>query len=176
MKLVAALAVRSPQLRLGPLFVLALEIERYCSPDKIFQGHFIDPLAFVDIDSAPDIPLETGVEETFRVLQRSSLGKCQFDGVLVRLPSADDPAVRKDGNSRRCLLGPLPLFNDLRICRVYDFAHLGERSPAPVTQFFDPCVDYCRSRFHRNGLFHVQLHVLHPNVVALRVTPQPAQV
>ena len=58
MKLVGPLAARSPGLRL----VLALEIERHCSADEILQGRLIDLVAFVDVDGAPGIPLEAGVE------------------------------------------------------------------------------------------------------------------
>ncbi len=56
--LVAPLAARSPGLRLA----LALEIERHCSADEILQGRLIDLVAFVDVDGAPDIPVEAGVE------------------------------------------------------------------------------------------------------------------
>jgi len=62
MKLVGPLAARSPGLRLGLRFVLALEIERHCSADEILQGGLIDLVAFVDVDGAPDIPVEAGVE------------------------------------------------------------------------------------------------------------------
>ena len=41
---------------------LALEIERHGSADEILQGRLIDLVAFVDVDGAPDISLETGVE------------------------------------------------------------------------------------------------------------------
>ena len=58
MKLVGPLATRSPGLRLA----LALEIERHCSADEILQGRLIDFVAFVDVDGAPDIPVEAGVE------------------------------------------------------------------------------------------------------------------
>src|SRR5438105_2544930 len=51
-------AARSPGLRLA----LALEIERHCSADEILQGRLIDLVAFVDVDGAPDIPVEAGVE------------------------------------------------------------------------------------------------------------------
>ena len=60
MKLVGPLAVRRPGLRLGLTF--ALEIERHCSADEILQGRLIDLVAFVDVDGAPGIPVETGVE------------------------------------------------------------------------------------------------------------------
>jgi hypothetical protein len=58
MKLVGPLAIGSPGLRL----VVALEIERHCSADEILQGRLIDFVAFVDVDGAPDIPVEAGVE------------------------------------------------------------------------------------------------------------------
>src|SRR5712691_2610893 len=142
MKLVGPLAAhstaaRAPGLRLGLQLVLALVIERHCSADEILQGRLIDRVAFVDVDGAPDIPVEAGVEETRRVLQRSSLGKCHLDHVLVRLSRADDAAVGPDGSPRRCPLDPLPLFDDLRVCLVYDSAHFRERLPAPVPKFLD---------------------------------------
>src|SRR5438876_12000822 len=56
--LAGSLAARSPGLRLA----LALEIERHCSADEILQGRLIDLVAFVDVDGAPDIPVEAGVE------------------------------------------------------------------------------------------------------------------
>jgi len=49
-------------LRLGLRFTFPLEIERHCSADEILQGRLIDVVAFMDVDSAPDIPLEAGVE------------------------------------------------------------------------------------------------------------------
>ena len=58
MKLVGPLAACSPGLRLA----LALEIERHCSADEILQGRLIDLVAFVDVDGAPGIPVEAGVE------------------------------------------------------------------------------------------------------------------
>jgi len=62
MKLVSLRAARSP----GPRLALALEmeIERHCSSDQILQGRFIDLFAFVDVDGAPHIPIEAGVEQT----------------------------------------------------------------------------------------------------------------
>ena len=58
MKLVGPLAARSPGLRLA----FALEIERHCSADEVLQGRLIDLVAFMDVDSAPDISVEAGVE------------------------------------------------------------------------------------------------------------------
>ncbi len=58
MKLDGPLAAGSPGLRLGLRLVVALEIERHCSADEILQGRLIDLVAFVDVDGAPDIPVE----------------------------------------------------------------------------------------------------------------------
>ena len=57
-ELVGSLAARKPGLRLA----LALEIERHCSADEILQGRLIDLVAFVNVDGAPEIPVEAGVE------------------------------------------------------------------------------------------------------------------
>src|SRR5882762_9129782 len=135
MKLAGPLTARSPGLRLT--LALEMEIERHCSTDELLQGRFIDRVAFVDVDGAPDIPVEAGVEETCRVLQRSSLGKCHLDDILVRLSRADDAAVRPDGSPRGRLFPPLPLFDDLRVCVVDDCAHSREHLPAPVPKFLD---------------------------------------
>ena len=63
MRLVGPLAGRSPGLRLVLTFEpLELEIERHCSANEILQGRLIDLLAFPDVDGAPDVPLEAGVE------------------------------------------------------------------------------------------------------------------
>ena len=58
MRLVGPLAARSPGLRLA----FDHEIERHCSADEILQGRLIDLVAFVDVNGAPDTPVEAGVE------------------------------------------------------------------------------------------------------------------
>ena len=60
MKLVGPLAARSPGL--GLRLALALEIERHGSADEILQSRLIELVVFVDVDGAPDIPVEAGVE------------------------------------------------------------------------------------------------------------------
>ena len=61
MKLVGPFA-RSPGLPLGLRICLALEIEGHGRADEILQGRLIDVVAFVDVDGAPDISFEAGVE------------------------------------------------------------------------------------------------------------------
>ena len=60
MKLVGQLAARPPGSRLA--LALELQIEPHCGADQILQGSLIDWVAFVDVDGAPDISLEAGVE------------------------------------------------------------------------------------------------------------------
>jgi len=49
-------------LRLALRLGLALEIERHGSTNEVLQGRLIDLVAVVDVDGAPDIPFEAGVE------------------------------------------------------------------------------------------------------------------
>src|ERR1700748_516366 len=95
--------------------VLALEIERHGSEDEVLQRRLIDLVAVVNVDGAADISVETGVEQAGRVLQRSTLGECHLDDALVRLPGADDAAVRTDRRPHQ-----LPLLDHLGVCSVYD--------------------------------------------------------
>src|SRR5262245_1166011 len=143
-QLPGALAARGPGFRLA----LAREIERSCSADELLQGLLIDLLVFADVDRAPDIPLEAGVEEARRVLQRSSPGERQLHDTLVGLPRTHDAAVRPDGDP------PLPLLDDLRIGLVDELAHFREHHPAPVPELQDPLVDQCGGRLGRGGLLH----------------------
>src|SRR4051794_29481335 len=88
-----AFGARAPGLGLA----LGLEVECDCCADQVLQCRLIDLLAFADVDGAPDVSFEAGVEETCRVVQGCSLGKCQLDDALVRLSGADDTAVGEDG-------------------------------------------------------------------------------
>lgn len=58
MKLVGPLAACLPGLRLA----LDLEIQRHCCADEILEGRLIDHLAFVNVDGAPYISFEAGIE------------------------------------------------------------------------------------------------------------------
>src|SRR5262249_37691031 len=138
MKSFGAFGVCAPGLRLA----LEMKIERNSSADEILQSYLIDLFAFADVDGAPDIPIEAGVEQTCGVLQSGSLGKGHFDDAFVRLSRADDASMGKDGSPH-----PLPLFDDLGVRLVEDCAHFSEHPAAPVAKFPDPLVYECRSRF-----------------------------
>src|SRR5581483_7062478 len=94
---------------------LRLQIKRHGVADEVLQSRCINLVVFVEIDGAADISFEAGVEEAGMVRKRSPFGEGQLDGVFVRLSRAEDAAVRPDGDSRRCRLGPLPLFDNLRV-------------------------------------------------------------
>jgi hypothetical protein len=47
---------------ISPRLRLVLEIERRGSADEILQGRSSTLSPFVDVDGAPDIPVEVGVE------------------------------------------------------------------------------------------------------------------
>src|SRR5689334_17647307 len=61
--------------RLGLFAFLALEVERHGRADQIPQGRLIDLFTFADVDGAPDVPVEAGVEQARGILQRSSFGE-----------------------------------------------------------------------------------------------------
>ena len=61
MKLAGPLAAGWRGLRLALGFEIE-EIEPHCGADEILQGGLIDLVAFVDVDGAPDISVEAGVE------------------------------------------------------------------------------------------------------------------
>ncbi len=46
----------------GLRLAFTLEIERHCGADEIQQGRLIDLVALMDVDGAPDITVEAGVE------------------------------------------------------------------------------------------------------------------
>src|SRR6185503_19719466 len=68
-------------------------VQRHRGANERLQRLFIDLVAFTDIDGAPHIAFEAGVEEACRVLQRGAPGEGQLHDLLVRLAGADDAVV-----------------------------------------------------------------------------------
>src|SRR6188474_917501 len=79
--------------------LVALQIQRDGLTDEVLQCAFVDLVMFLDVDGAPDLPLEARVEETRRIVQRSTLEERQLDHVLVGLTGADPPVVGPDRRS-----------------------------------------------------------------------------
>jgi len=124
MKLVGALAARLPDFGL----LLPLRLSATAPADEILQGRPIDLVTFVDVDGAPDIPVELELNRPEGSFQRSPLGKCHLDDVLVRLSRQTMPPWdQRESPSISTLRGS-------QVCLVYDFAHFRERLSAASPQ------------------------------------------
>src|SRR5262249_40113357 len=64
-------------------FRLLGTVERDRLADERLEGGLVDVLAFVDVDRAAHVAVETGVEEAGRILQRRALGEGELHDVLV---------------------------------------------------------------------------------------------
>src|SRR6186997_3538 len=82
-----------------------VELDRFA--DQRLQRLAVDLLALVDVDRAPGLAREAGVEEAGRILQRGPPGEGQLHRFLVGLAGADDAVVRPDRHP------PLPLLDHL---------------------------------------------------------------
>src|SRR4051812_1710008 len=60
-------------------------VQGHGGADESLQRLIVDLLALVEVDGAPRVSLETGVEEARRVLERRPLGEGHLHDVLVRL-------------------------------------------------------------------------------------------
>src|SRR5262249_9118431 len=111
----------------------------------LVQGHgllnqglerlLVDLLALVEVDGAPRVPLEAGVEDLRGILQGRAPGEGQLDDLLVDLARAEDPVMRPHRNA------PLPLLDDVGIRRPDQRAEPCERLASPVVELLDPRVD-----------------------------------
>src|SRR5215470_14034345 len=116
-------------------------IEGARGTDERLERARVDLLPLIDVNRAPDVPVEARVEELGRILQRSPLGEGQLHSRLVRLAGADDPVVRPYGSAH-----PLPLLHDVRVCRFDERAHPAQGLPAPVPELGDSVVNQLRGR------------------------------
>src|SRR4051794_34089746 len=62
--------------------------------DQGLERLLVDLLALVEVDGAPRVALEAGIEEAGRILQRGPLEEGHLHHVLVGLTGADQRAVR----------------------------------------------------------------------------------
>src|SRR6476660_5375713 len=104
--------------------------------DQRLEGALIEVIALMDIDRAPGVAFEAGIEQFCRVLERRALSEGQLDHALVRLAGADDAIVRPDWNA-----SPLPLLDHLGVRLFDEGTDMGEHLAPPVAQFLDPRVD-----------------------------------
>src|SRR5437763_5311542 len=74
-------------------------VQGHRGANESLQCLLVDRIALVEIDGAPCVPLETGIEEPRRVPQSRPFGEGHLDDVLVSLAGADQPGVRPHRNT-----------------------------------------------------------------------------
>src|SRR4051812_20543678 len=90
----------------GPSGGLLRRIQRHGCAKERLERLLVDLVALADIDGAPHVTFEAGIEEPCRVLERRTLGEGQLHDRLVGLPGADDAVVLPHRNP-----SPLPLLD-----------------------------------------------------------------
>src|ERR1035437_3034219 len=128
-------------LRLLRRFRLARTVEGDRLANERLEGGLVNLFAFVDVDRAACVSVETRVEETGRILQRRALREGKLHDTLVGFAGADDAVVRPNGSAH-----PLPLLDEVRVFFLDELAHSAEGSPAPVPEFGDSFRDELRCR------------------------------
>ncbi len=93
----------------------------------------------MDIDGAPHIAFEAGIEKVRGILQCSTFGEGQLHHGLVGLAGADDAVMLPHRNA-----APLPGLDHIGIGLLDEMADPAERIAPPITQFPDPRIDQVR--------------------------------
>jgi len=131
MKLAGPLAARSPGLRLA----LDHEIERHCGADEILQAASSTLSSSWMSMARLTFPSRLELNRRAGSFNAAPLANVILTAFLYVSPVQTMPPCEKVESP------PLTLFDDLRVCLVYDFAHFRERLPAPVPKFLDLLVD-----------------------------------
>src|SRR5438552_14468170 len=85
----------SPQLLSKLLwFRLGSTVEGDRLANERLEGRPVNFFAFVDVDRAAYVSVETRVEETGRILKRRALGESKLHHILVGFAGTDDAVVR----------------------------------------------------------------------------------
>src|SRR5258706_10360111 len=120
----------------GFRFLRSLRLASTIEGDRLayqrHEGGLIDFNSLGDVDGAAYLAVETGVEESGRILQRRAPGEGELYNFLVGLASADNAVVRPHRSGH-----PLPLLDDVRVRLLDQPAHSLEGFPAPVPELGD---------------------------------------
>src|SRR6185437_5238631 len=109
--------------------------------DERLEGTGIDVITLAEIDGAPGIAVEAGVEQARRVLERGALEEGQLHDAFIALAGADDAVVRPHRNP-----SPLPLLDHIGVRLPDERADASEHLAPPVAQLLDPRGDELRRR------------------------------
>ena len=104
--------------------------------DERLERAGIDLRAFGNVDRAPHVAVQAGIEEPLRIRKARPLREGQLHDLLVGLARAHDPVVRPHGRPH-----PLPLLDHLRIGFKDQRPHPRERRPAPIAKLGNPLID-----------------------------------
>src|SRR5262249_40316385 len=97
----------------------------------------------MDIDGAPDVAFEAGVEEAGRVLERGALGEGQLHGIVARPPGRDYSIVppTRTPEHRVGGLPPFPLLDHVGVGLFDERSAPSERLAPPISELLDSRVD-----------------------------------
>src|ERR1700757_4680667 len=109
--------------------------------NECLQRLFVDLVALMEVDGAPGVAVEAGVEETRGIIQRGALGESPLHDFFVCLAGADHPVVIPNWDS-----SPLPLLDHGGVGLPDQFSDASEHLTAPITELRDPGVDQPRRR------------------------------
>jgi len=119
---------------------------------QILQSALVDLVAFENVYGAPLVAFEHRVEQFFRILEGSAVGKREFDLILVGICNADHTVLRPRRSAH-----PLPLLDNAWVGGEYEFAQTGEDLAAPIVKVRDLLVNAL-------GRVHVILNLLYLSV------------
>src|SRR5262249_16438644 len=144
-------------------------VQRHGGPNERLQRLFIDLVALMDIDGAPLIAFEAGVEEVSRVLERGPLGESQLHGLLVGLAGADDSVMLPHRNAQHRVrrLSPFHLLDDVGVGLPDETSDASERLAAPILQLLDSRINQRRGRVSSYSL-RAALSLVHGCCLSLR--------
>ena len=118
-------------------------IGRHRGADELPEGSFVDLLPFAEVDRAPHVPFQAGIEELLRVFDGGSAGEGELHDLFVRFPCADDAFMGPDGDSGGFWLLPFPLLLDVGVGIVDELTDMSECRSSPIPQLLNPLGDVC---------------------------------
>ncbi len=92
----------------------------------------INLLAIANINCAPYISLETGVENSSRVIQCRAFGKRKFHDFLVTFAGTNDPIMLQHRYAT-----PFPCLNHTRVGSFHNRPNPGKHVSPPMTKLID---------------------------------------
>ncbi len=100
------------------------------------EGSPVDTVSLEQVDGAPCVAVEAGVEHADGVVELGAVGEGQLDLLLVGVADGDDAVVFPDGAAH-----PFPLFFDVGEGVMNELTDLGELLAAPVVKLGDEVID-----------------------------------